>query len=49
VLYAHVGVDLVGPAGAVVRIESVAVRDATRRITPAGRLLPGFAPAAPEA
>jgi hypothetical protein len=43
VLYAHVGLDLVGLAGAVVRIESVAVRDVTRRFTPSGRLLPGFA------
>ena len=49
VLYAHVGLDVEGPAGAVVRIESVEVRDVTRRFTPAGRVLPGFAPAAPEA
>jgi hypothetical protein len=49
VLYAHVGLDLVGPAGAVVRIESIAVRDATRRFSPLGRALPGFETAAPEA
>ena len=46
VLYAHVGLDVEGPAGAVLRIESVEVRDVTRRFTPAGRVLPGFAPAA---
>jgi hypothetical protein len=44
VLYAHVGLDLVGLAGAVVRIEQVAVRDVTRRFTPLGRMLPGFGP-----
>lgn len=49
VLYAHVGLDLVGPAGALVRIESVEVRDVTRRFTPQGRVLPGFEAAAPEA
>ncbi|MER2508921.1 MAG: hypothetical protein ABTQ27_09185, partial [Amaricoccus sp.] len=27
VIYAHVGLDLVGPEGGVVRIESVALRD----------------------
>ncbi len=42
VLYAHVGVDILGPVGAVVRIGDVAVRDVTRRITPQGRVLPGF-------
>ena len=48
-LYAHVGLDLVGAAGAVVRVESVAVRDVTRRFTPPGRVLPGFEAAAAEA
>ena len=48
VLYAHVGLDVEGPAGAVVRIEGVEVRDVTRRFTPMGRVLPGFAPAARE-
>jgi hypothetical protein len=43
-LYAHVGLDLEGPAGGVVRIESVAVRDVTRRFSPLGRVLPGFGP-----
>ena len=42
VLYAHVGLDLEGRPGAVVRVESVEVRDVTRRFTPAGRVLPGF-------
>jgi hypothetical protein len=46
-LYAHVGLDLVGPVGGVVRIEGVAVRDVTRRFTPLGRTLPGFEGAAP--
>ena len=41
-IYAHVGVDLLGPVGGVVRIESVAVREVTRRFTPLGRVLPGF-------
>ena len=41
-LYAHVGLDLVGPSGGVVRIEAVAVRDVTRRFLPLGRPLPGF-------
>ena len=41
-LYGHVGIDLLGPPGAVVRIENLAVRDVTRRFTPQGRVLPGF-------
>ena len=41
-LYAHVGLDLVGPVGGVVRIEAVAVRDVSRRFAPLGRALPGF-------
>ena len=41
-LYAHVGIDVLGPVGAVVRIENLAVRDVTRRFTPRGRVLPGF-------
>lgn len=41
-LYAHVGLDLVGPSGGVVRIEGVAARDVTRRFLPLGRPLPGF-------
>jgi hypothetical protein len=41
-VYAHVGVDLLGPVGGVVRIESVAAREVTRRFTPLGRVLPGF-------
>jgi hypothetical protein len=44
VLYAHVGLDLLGARGAVVRVESLVVREVTDRITPHGRLLPGFAP-----
>lgn len=42
VLYAHVGLDLTGPAGGVVRIESVAARDVTREMTGRGRVMPGF-------
>jgi hypothetical protein len=42
VLYAHVGLDVEAPAGAVVRIADVEVRDVTRRFTPLGRVLPGF-------
>jgi hypothetical protein len=41
-VYAHVGVDLLGPVGGVVRIESVAAREVTRRFAPLGRVLPGF-------
>jgi hypothetical protein len=41
-LYAHVGVDLVGPDGGVVRIAAVEVRDVTTRFAPGGRRLPGF-------
>jgi len=44
VLYAHVGLDLIGPEGGVVRIADLAVRDVTHAFTPAGRGLPGFAP-----
>ncbi len=42
VLYAHVGLDLTGPVGGVVRIESVAARDVTRAMTGGGRVMPGF-------
>ena len=41
-LYAHVGVDLLGPVGSVVRIRSVTAREVTRAFTPRGRALPGF-------
>lgn len=47
VLYAHVGLDLVGAAGGVVRIESVAVREVTERFAGRGRALPGFEDLAP--
>lgn len=43
VRYAHVGLDLVGPGGGVVRIAGIEARDVTRRFTPFGRSLPGFA------
>ena len=43
VLYAHVGLDLIGPDKGVVRVENVAVRDVTARFMPAGVRLPGFA------
>jgi hypothetical protein len=45
VLYAHVGLDLVGPAGGVVRIADLMVRDVTAAFSANGRVLPGFAPA----
>jgi hypothetical protein len=41
-LYAHVGLDLVGTSGGVVRIAAVTVRDVTRRFAPLARPLPGF-------
>jgi hypothetical protein len=44
VLYAHVGLDLLGARGAVVRIESLAVREVTTVFSPEGRALPGFGP-----
>jgi hypothetical protein len=44
-LYAHVGLDLVGPDGGVLRIEDIAVRDVTGAFAPGGRKLPGFAQA----
>jgi hypothetical protein len=44
VLYAHVGLDLIGLRGAVVRIESLAVREVTDRFGQ-HRVLPGFGPA----
>ena len=42
VLYAHVGLDLTGPVGGVMRIESVTARDVTRAMTGGGRVMPGF-------
>lgn len=42
VLYAHVGLDLTGPAGGVLRIDGVEARDVTREMTGAGRVMPGF-------
>ena len=42
VLYAHVGLDLTGAVGGVVRIESVEARDVTRAMTGSGRVMPGF-------
>lgn len=41
VRYAHVGLDLVGPLGGVVRIENLRVREVTAAIA-GSRLLPGF-------
>jgi hypothetical protein len=41
VLYTHVGLDLVGEAGAVVRVSGIAVREVTGDFT-GRRLLPGF-------
>jgi len=44
VMYAHVGLDLIGPSRGVVRIEDIAVRDVTRAFGH-GPVLPGFAAA----
>lgn len=41
VLYAHVGIDLVGPTGGVVRVESIRIRDVTGRFG-AAPAYPGF-------
>jgi hypothetical protein len=46
VLYAHVGVDLIGAGGAVVRVENLVVREVTDRFGPGRRMLPGFDPPA---
>lgn len=45
-IYAHVGVDLVGQNGGVVRIENISVRDVTAVFSPSGPILPGFGPLA---
>jgi hypothetical protein len=42
-LYAHVGLDLIGPTGGVVRIENLAVREIAQG---RGAALPGFGPSA---
>lgn len=42
VLYAHVGLDIIGPNGGVVRVENLQVRDVTREITGLPRIMPGF-------
>lgn len=44
VIYAHVGLDLVGPDGGVVRIAGVTLRDVTEELGIAPRVLPGFEP-----
>lgn len=44
-LYAHVGLDVFGPPGGVLRIENLCVRDVTHAFAPGGPVLPGFAPA----
>lgn len=41
-VYAHVGLDLLGPTGGVVRIADLRLRDVTRRILGRDRRLPGF-------
>lgn len=43
VLYAHVGLDLLGPDGAVVRIADLVVRDVTDRFTASGAEVSGLA------
>ncbi len=42
--YAHVGLDLLGPEGGVVRVADIAVRDVTRAFEPRGRVLAEFRP-----
>lgn len=42
VLYAHVGLDLIGPSGGVVRIADIRVRDVTAEVTGQPRVMPGF-------
>jgi hypothetical protein len=42
VRYAHVGLDIVGATGAVVRVGVIAVREVTARVADGGRRLPGF-------
>jgi len=42
-LYAHLGLDLIGPDKGVVRIADIAVRDVTARFAPEGVAVPGFA------
>lgn len=44
-LYAHVGLDIIGPEGAIIRIADISVRDVTAAFSPMGRVLPGFGPA----
>lgn len=44
-LYAHVGLDIIGPANGVVRIESVRVLDVSDRFCRRVAPLPGFEPA----
>lgn len=41
-LYAHVGLDLTGPKGGLIRIENMCVRDVTSIIAPDGPVLQGF-------
>ena len=41
-LYAHVGLDLIGPSGGVVRIADIRVRDVTAEVTGQPRVMPGF-------
>jgi hypothetical protein len=45
VLYAHVGLDILGPNGGVFRIENLRVHDVTREITGMAGIMPGFGPA----
>ena len=41
-IYAHVGLDLLGPIGGVIRIADLRLRDVTRRVLGRGPALPGF-------
>jgi len=44
VLYAHVGLDILGPVGAIIRIADISAHDVTRAFSPMGRVPPGFSP-----
>ena len=44
VLYAHIGLDLIGPDQGVVRVDAVSVRDVSDRFPSVGVVMPGFEP-----
>ncbi len=47
VLYAHIGLDLTGPDGGIVRIEDISIRDISLEFGMKGPVLPGFEPPTP--